>query len=155
MLRKSAYLVSVPLFNNKKKIFFHLHQLLKLRRTENLLLPTQVGSASVKDRFRKLNVFVIAYPQAEIIFPQVCFLCLLALVSALFILLRDWLEDKLQHSQLWYRKLKQKQNQKKVLFRSVKVCKEIILQMYQKYDIFRNMSLMHCHECWTSLWRHR
>lgn len=85
MLRKSAYLVSIPVFKNKK-IFFHLHQLLNWRRTENLLLPKKVSGAGVKDRFRKLNLFVITYPQAEIIFPQLCFLCLLALVSALFIL---------------------------------------------------------------------
>lgn len=109
-----------------------------------MLLTKQAGSAGVKDSESEI---LLIYLQAEIIFLQLCFFRLLALVSTL-LLLR--LKGKFLQSHPRYKKQKQKLNQKGVLSRTVKACKKVltiqlILQMHQKHDIHRNMSLMHYH----------
>lgn len=106
-----------------------------------MLLTKQAGSAGVKDSESEI---LLIYLQAEIIFLQLCFFRLLALVSTL-LLLR--LKGKFLQS---HPRQKQKLNKKGVLSRTVKACKKVltiqlILQMHQKHDIHRNMSLMHYH----------
>lgn len=109
-IRQLTYLVSIPVFNSWwrwRKIFFLL--LIKMEKDWKLVITWKDWQCSCQRyRFRKLNLFVVTYPQAEIIFPQFCFLCLLALASALLLLFQDWLKDKFWHSHPRYKNMKQK-----------------------------------------------